>query len=111
MKETQAKRALAEARLNKPKAVRRRLTEEEISELVASVDSIMQDLKHADRADKADLYSRLQVTLKYYPNEKRVAAEARPASIIYVGACPRPELQLTYIIEIALTVEFTLAAS
>jgi site-specific DNA recombinase len=92
MKETQAKRALAEARLSKPKAVRRRLTEEEISELVANVDSIMQDPKRADRADKADLYSRLQVTLKYYPHVKRVAAEARPASIMYVGACPRGDL-------------------
>jgi hypothetical protein len=86
MKETQAKRALAEARLNKPAAARWHLTEEEITALVANVDSIMQALKDADRADKADLYSRQQVTLKYYPNEKRVAAEARPASIMYVGA-------------------------
>jgi hypothetical protein len=81
MKETQANRALAEARLNKPTAARRRqLTEEEITALVANVDGIMQALKDVDRADKADLYSRLQVTLKYYPSEKRVAAEARRPS-------------------------------
>jgi site-specific DNA recombinase len=110
MKETQAKRALAEARLNKPKATRRRLTEEEITDLVKNVDSIMQALKAADRADKADLYSRLQVTLKYHPNEKRVAAEARPASIMYVGACPRGDSQLTYTTPVALTTEFTLDA-
>jgi hypothetical protein len=89
--ETQAKRAAAEARLKKP-ARRRRMTEEEIMTLVAEIGAIMEALKDADPADKADLYSRLQVTLTYHPNEKRVAAEARPASVMYVGACPRGDL-------------------
>jgi site-specific DNA recombinase len=92
IKETQAKRVLAEARLNKPATARRRLTDEEIAELVANVDSTMQALRDADRTDRADFYSRLGVTLVYHPDEKRVAAEARPASIMYVGACPRGDL-------------------
>ncbi len=52
----------------------------------------MQALNEAGPADKAEVYSRLGLTLTYYPSypsEKRVAPEARPASIMYVGACPR----------------------
>ena len=67
------------------------MTEEEITNLVTEVEEIMEALKEANPADKAELYSRLRVTLTYHPNEKRVAAEARPASIMYVGACPRPK--------------------
>lgn len=89
MKETQARRALAEARLSKPAERCRRMTQEEITSLVTEVEGIMQALKDADPADKAEVYSRLGVTLTYHPNEKRVAAEARPASIMYVGARPR----------------------
>jgi hypothetical protein len=55
----------------------------------SAVHTVMQALSEADPADKADVYSRLGVTLTYHPNEKRVAAEARPASIMYIGACPR----------------------
>jgi hypothetical protein len=49
----------------------------------------MQALKSADPADKAEIYRRIGLTLTYHPQEKRVAAEARPNSIMYVGACPR----------------------
>ncbi len=92
MKETQARRALAEARLTKPAEQPRRMTQEEITSLVTEVGVIMQALEEADPADKAEVYSRLGVTLTYHPNEKRVAAEVRPGSIMYVGACPRGDL-------------------
>jgi site-specific DNA recombinase len=88
MKETQARRALAEARLKKP-AARRRMTEEEITGLVTEMGSIMRALEDADPADKAEIYQRLGLTLTYHPQEKRVAAEARPNSIMYVRECPR----------------------
>jgi site-specific DNA recombinase len=91
MKETQAKRALAEARLRKS-AGRRRMTKEEIMNLVTELGGIMQALKDADPADKAEIYGRIGLTLTYHPQEKRVAAEARPGSIMYVGACPRGDL-------------------
>ncbi len=52
----------------------------------------MQALKDADPADKAEIYSRIGLTLTYYPQEKRVAAEARPESIMYVRECPRRDL-------------------
>ena len=76
MKETQARRALAEARLNKLAGQGRRMTQEEITSLVTGVGEIMEALEGADPADKAQVYSRLGLTLTYHPNEKRVAAEA-----------------------------------
>jgi hypothetical protein len=50
MKEAQARRALAEARLKKP-AARRRMTHEEITSLVTELGGIMQALKEADPAE------------------------------------------------------------
>jgi site-specific DNA recombinase len=91
MKETQARRALAEARLKTP-AARRRMTQEEITSLVTEVGGIMQALNEADPADKAEVYGRLGLTLTYHPSEKRVQAEVRPASIMYVRECPRGDL-------------------
>jgi len=44
------------------------------------------------RADKAEVYSRLGLTLTYHPQDNRVLAEARPETIMYVGKCPRGDL-------------------
>lgn len=76
------------------------MTREEIVNLVKAIGDVMQVLKDADPADKAEIYSRLGLTLTYHPNEKRVMTEARPASIMYVGACPRGDLN-TYSSEIS----------
>ena len=86
------------------------MTDEEIMNLVTELGGIMEALKDADPADKAEIYRRIGLTLTYHPQEKRVAAEARPNSIMYVGACPRTDSHLTYMIDIVLTMEFTLAA-
>jgi len=69
MKETQALRALAEARLKKP-AARRRMTEEEITGLVTEMGAIVRALEDADPADKAEIYQRLGLTLTYHPQQK-----------------------------------------
>lgn len=61
---------------------------DEVTNLVTALGDMMQVLKDADPADKTEIYSRLGLTLTY-PNEKRVVTEARPASVMYVGACPR----------------------
>jgi site-specific DNA recombinase len=68
------------------------VTEEEITGLVTEMGSIMRALEDADPADKAEIYQRLGLTLTYHPQEKRVAAEARPNSIMYVRECPRGDL-------------------
>ena len=107
--ETQARRAAAQARLRQS-AGQRRMTREEITSLVTALGDIMLVLKEADPADKAEIYSRLGLTLTYHPQDKRVVAEARPETIMYVGKCPRGDSQLTYMIDIALTTEFSLTA-
>jgi hypothetical protein len=91
MKETQAKRAAAEARLQKPTG-RRRMIREEITDLVTTLGDAMRVLKDADPADKTEIYGQLGLTLTYHPNDRRVVAEARPETIMYVGACPRGDL-------------------
>jgi hypothetical protein len=48
-------------------------------------------LSEADPADKAEVYQQLGLSLTYDPAAKRVKAEARPESIMYVGKCPRTE--------------------
>jgi hypothetical protein len=65
------------------------MTREEITNLVTTLGDVVQVLKDADPADKAKVYSRLGVTLTYHPRDRRVNAEARPNSIMYVGECPR----------------------
>jgi hypothetical protein len=89
MSESQAKRALAEARLRKQSGTgRRRMTRDEVTSLVKALGDVMRVLKDADPADKAEIYGQLGLMLTYHPNEKRVVAEARPASM-YLTACPR----------------------
>jgi hypothetical protein len=64
------------------------MTDEEIMELVTELAGIMRALKDADPADKADLPPD-KADAHHHLQEKRLAAEARPNSIMYVGACPR----------------------
>jgi hypothetical protein len=61
----------------------------EITSLVQAIGDLMQVIKDAGPADKAEIYSQLGLTLTYRPNEKRVVAEARPAQVMYAGLCPR----------------------
>jgi site-specific DNA recombinase len=88
MKEVQARRAAAEARLRKP-AGQRRMTREEIANFVTTLGNLIQVLEDADPADKAEVYSRLGLTLTYHPEERRVLAEMRSKADMYVEKCPR----------------------
>ena len=65
---------------------------EEITSLVTALGDLIQVLRDADPADKAEVYSQLGLTLTYHPEDKRVIAEARPETIMYVGKCPRGDL-------------------
>jgi hypothetical protein len=67
----------------------RRVIRDKITNLVTAFGDVMQVLRDADLADKAEVYSRLGLTLTYHPQERLVAAEARPESFMYVGKCPR----------------------
>ena len=65
------------------------MTREEITSSVTALGDLIQVLRDADPADKAEVYSQLGLTLTYHPEDKRVIAEARPETIMYVGKCPR----------------------
>lgn len=90
IKETQARRAVAEARIKKPMG-RRRMTTEEITSLVTALGDLMHVLEVADPADKAEVYSRLGLTLTYHPEDRRMEVEMRPNLGVYVRKCPRGE--------------------
>ena len=68
------------------------MTREEITDLVTTLGEVIQVLKEADPADKAEVYSRLGLRLTYHPGGKRVIAEVRPDLGVYVRECPRGDL-------------------
>ena len=68
------------------------MTREEITNLVKALGDVMNVLGEADPADKAEVYRQLGLTLTCDPAARRVKAEARPESIMYVGKCPRGDL-------------------
>ncbi len=88
MKETQARRVAAEAKIRKPTG-RRRMTTDEITNLVTALGDLLQVLKDADPADRAEVYSRLGLTLTYHPEDRKMEVEMRPNLGVYVGKCPR----------------------
>lgn len=54
------------------------MTREEITTLVQTIGDLMQVIKDANPADKAEIHRQLGLTLTFDPSEKRVVAEARP---------------------------------
>lgn len=76
------------------------MTREEIISLVTALGDLMQVLRDADPADMAEVYSELGLTLTYHPEDKRLIAEARPETVMYVGKCPRSEPPGTYMLVI-----------
>jgi hypothetical protein len=50
---------------------------------VTALGDVLQVLRDADPADKAEVYSRLGLTLTCHPEDRRVVAEARPETIMY----------------------------
>jgi site-specific DNA recombinase len=75
------------------------MTREEITSSVTALGDLIQVLRDADPADKAEVYSQLGLTLTYHPEDKRVIAEARPETIMYVGKCPRTKAYQSGMIE------------
>ena len=51
------------------------MTTDEITNLVAALGDLMQVLQDADPADRAEVYSRLGLTLAYHPEGRRMEVE------------------------------------
>ncbi|MFL6072451.1 MAG: recombinase family protein [Mycobacteriales bacterium] len=82
-----ADKAVAQARLRAATG-RRRMSAEEIGQLVQALGDIVRVLADADPGDKAEVYSRLGLRLTYKPGSQEVIAEARPGAIMYQTKCP-----------------------
>ncbi|MDJ1134524.1 recombinase family protein [Streptomyces iconiensis] len=74
--ETQARRAQAETELRADSRKRRAVTDrEEVARLVRSVGDLSKVIPQADPADKAELYKRLGIRLRYDPAQQKVLVE------------------------------------
>ncbi len=94
--ETQAQKLATEARLraqNGTQATPWRMGREEIDAMVNAITDLMNVLRHADPADKAELYARLGLRLTYNPNAspRTVSARAELGRSCTKGSCPRSE--------------------
>jgi site-specific DNA recombinase len=88
--ETQAARAAAAGPSRPARPANRRMTEQEIASLVDALGGIASVLKAADPADKAEVYKRLGLTLRFDPESRVARAEVLITSTPWgYGACPR----------------------
>ncbi len=90
--EVQAERAALERR-RKPTAQRERLNEQAIAVMVDALGGIRTALDNADPDDKAEVYRKLGLGLRYQPHQRVVTAEVNldPTWWGY-GSCPRGDL-------------------
>jgi hypothetical protein len=107
--ETQAKKVTAEAEIRTATG-RRQMSGDDIAAIVAALADLAQVVCEADPADKADIYAQLNLTLTYQPGQRLVEATVKPGLNMRKGSCPRADTDLTYMIDIALTMEFSLGA-
>jgi site-specific DNA recombinase len=88
--EVQAEKVTAEARLRQLTG-RKMMTTEEIAHLVNALGNIVNVLREADPADKAEVYRHIGLSLTYQPEDRLIEAEARPNGSC-TSLCPRGDL-------------------
>ncbi|MBE1584544.1 hypothetical protein ACFPOI_43565 [Nonomuraea angiospora] len=94
--ETEAKRKVEQMRLDKVMSkIPKRLTEEEIAEMVATIGDIRRALRTADPQDKAEVYGELGLRLIYEPARNAVIAQAELGRSC-TKVCPRGDTLDTY---------------
>ncbi len=83
----QQQRTVAEARLaalTSHHGTNRRMSRDDIHTMVNTFGGLLNALRHADPADKAEVYRELGVRLTYDHAERTVLAETRPTSSVCV---------------------------
>jgi hypothetical protein len=65
------------------------MTGDEIAAIVAALGDLVQVIRKADPADKADLYAQLGLTLTYRPQKRLVEASIIPSLHMCKGFVPR----------------------
>jgi site-specific DNA recombinase len=76
--ETQVQKLAARAEIRSATG-QRRMTKDEIAAIVAALGDLVQVIRDADPADKADLYAQLGLTLTYRPQKRLVEASVTPS--------------------------------
>jgi site-specific DNA recombinase len=76
--ETQAQRVVAQTEIRSPIG-QRRMTRDDIAAIVAALGDLVQIIREADPADKADLYTQLGLTMTYRPQKRLVEATVTPS--------------------------------
>ncbi|MGH3570600.1 MAG: zinc ribbon domain-containing protein [Pseudonocardiaceae bacterium] len=85
--QVQQQRTVAEARLatlTSHHGTNRRISRDDIHAMVNTLGGLLNALRHADPADKAEVYRELGVRLTYDHAERTVLAETRPTSSVCV---------------------------
>ncbi|GHE40257.1 hypothetical protein GCM10017673_48300 [Streptosporangium violaceochromogenes] len=90
--ETEAKRKVEQMRLDKlTSTIPKRLTEEEIAEMMIAIGDMRRALRDADPKDKAEVYGQLGLCLTYEPARNAVIAQAELRRSC-TKVCPRGDL-------------------
>jgi site-specific DNA recombinase len=85
--EVQQQRTVAQARLTNLTSrhgANQRMSRDDIHAMVSTLGGLLNALRHADPADKAEIYRELGVRLTYDHTEHTVLAETRPTSSVCV---------------------------
>jgi site-specific DNA recombinase len=82
--ETQAKKVAAQAEIRAATG-RRQMSRDDIAAVVAALGDLVQVVRNADPADKADIYTQLGMTLTYRPESRLVEAVVRPPAHMCKG--------------------------
>jgi hypothetical protein len=89
--ETQAKKVTAQAEIRTATG-HRQLSRDDIAAIAAAFADLVQVVREADPADKAELYAQLKLTLIYQPDQRLVEATAEIGANMRKGQCPRGDL-------------------
>jgi hypothetical protein len=94
-REVQRQRTVAKARLanlTSHHSANRPMSRDDIHAMVDTLGGLLNALRHADPADKTQVYRELGVHLTYNHTEHTILAETRPTSSVCVVLCPRGDL-------------------
>jgi site-specific DNA recombinase len=78
--EVEAERRRIRATIEQPASGSRRMTREEITATVQQLGDIIDVLREADFADRAEVYQQLGLRLTYDPDERKVRVQSQPAA-------------------------------
>jgi len=93
--EIQAQRVAAQAEIRSA-TEQHRMTRSEIAAILTVLGDLVQVIRDADPADKADLYTQLGLSMTYRPQERLVEVTVTPSLRMCKGFVSERDMTLTY---------------